>query len=295
MSAMPGPRLPFIFVATRLQDVPCRRFVSVDGSVPGAALVWDHHLTGEPINLDAMPEFADLSGFDGIGTTMADTDAVASVVAALAGGKGALEPGVRRVLEAASHRCDHLTPLPGADPELDRLGLGLHAWISRALVQERPFAQVCREVAAARPLPFLDPAEEAATAGDLRAEGRLDPTGPVALVDLRGHDPVAPHLLYAQHRCPVQVLVEDHPAGGRRYVVGVHPDAADAQDLSPALRALAMAEFAHGAPARSPEPVPGAENWGGRRTVFGSPFNYGSRLEVAEVRALVVRALGLHA
>ncbi|MFH1466085.1 MAG: hypothetical protein ABIO70_17000 [Pseudomonadota bacterium] len=289
------PTLPplRIFVATRPEDVPCRHFVSVDGSVPGAALTWDHHRSGEAINLDAMPERADLSAFDGIGTTMADTDAVASVVAALAGGKGALAPEVRRVLEAASHRCDHLAAHPGVDPETDHLGRGLHAWVSHALEQGRPFEAVCLEVAATRPLPWRDPVEDTPALAGLVALGRLDPCPPVALADLRGLPPLPPESLYALHRCPVMVLVDDHPAGGARYVVGVHPGVDHPEDLRPALVALAAAEFAHGAPALSAEPVPGAETWGGRQTVFGSPWNYGSRLAPEEVRALVAGALGL--
>lgn len=283
-----------IFVATRPEDVPCRHFVSVDGSVPGAALTWDHHRSGEAINLDAMPEHADLSAFDGIGTTMADTDAVASVVAALAGGKGALAPDVRRVLEAASHRCDHLAAHPGVDPETDHLGQGLHAWVSGELNRGRPFEEVCLEVAATRPLPWLDPAAEVAPMAGLLRQGRIDVEGPVAMADLRGLPPLSPEALYAQHRCAVMVVVQEHPQGGTSYTVGVHPGVPHPDDLGPAMRALAAAEFAHGPPARSPEPVPGAENWGGRRTVFGSPWNYGSRLAPDEVRALVTGALGLH-
>jgi hypothetical protein len=50
-----------------------------------------------------------------------------------------------------------------------------------------------------------------------------------------------------------------------------------------ALELLATAEHAHGAPSVSSVPGPGSENWGGRATVFGSPWNYGSRLSVDEV------------
>ncbi len=67
-------RLLRIFIATRAEAVPreCRRFLSVDGSVPGYAVRWDHHATGEHINLDAMPERFDPSDYDGVGTTLAD-------------------------------------------------------------------------------------------------------------------------------------------------------------------------------------------------------------------------------
>ena len=65
-----------IFVATRREDVPagCERYLSVDGTVPGNTLRWDHHVTGHAINLDAMPERLDARSYDGVGTTLADAD-----------------------------------------------------------------------------------------------------------------------------------------------------------------------------------------------------------------------------
>ncbi len=284
-----------IFVATRPGEVPCGHFLSVDGSVPGAAITWDHHVTGEPINLDAMPEHFDASGFQGVGTTNLDTDAVASVVAVLAGGKGWLEPGVRRVLEAASHRCDHLAPLPGSTEEEDRLGRGLNAWVVHAARIGSSFDAICRQVATRRPLPWRDPDEGSAqvAVAALVEAGRLDATGPAAVVDLRGVGGVDPGALYQRHDRPVMVMLEDHPAGGLRVTVGINPRMDHPADLGPALRALARAEFAHGAPCVAPEPTPGAENWGGRRTVFGSPWNYGTRLAAAEIVSLVTSSLGL--
>src|SRR5512134_889990 len=99
-----------VFVATRLEEVPagCTRYLSVDGSVPGHALRWDHHVTGERINLEAMPDVIDARDYDGVGTTLADADALASVVAVLLGGKERIPAGARGVLESASFWCDHL-------------------------------------------------------------------------------------------------------------------------------------------------------------------------------------------
>ena len=44
-----------IFIATQREAVlaDCSRYLSVDGSVRGFATRWDHHVTGETINLDA--------------------------------------------------------------------------------------------------------------------------------------------------------------------------------------------------------------------------------------------------
>ena len=299
-----GARLT-IFVATRVEDVPagCRRYASVDGSVPGAAVTWDHHVTGEPINLDAMPDVIDAADFDGVGTTMADTDAVASVVAVLFGGKSRLPPHVRTVLEAASHRCDQLTPHPKASPDVDREAVGFHAYVSAALLAASPdamsetFARLCREVAEAvakgRPLHVASPAgEHAGAVARLEREGRLRRVGRIALVDLRGVEPLPPEVFYAECDCAVGIFVEEHRLGGVVYTVGVSPMAPDRPaDLGPALAMVARAEFSRGPPALLAEPGPGSENWGGRATVFGSPWNYGSRLSPDEVLAIVARAV----
>jgi hypothetical protein len=301
------PNLPFhVFVATKLPDVPagCARYVSVDGSVPGAAVRWDHHVTGERINLDAMPDELDLDGFDGIGTTLADADAVASVVAAAFGGRGRLAAEVRATLESASHWCDHLAPHPDHGDEPNRLGRGLCDFIGTRFSTTAPadisgvFARTCREVVACiaegRPLPYADNAEgQRKLAARLLAEGRVRGSAHVALVDLRGFPSITPAACYELHACPVAVAVDDHPRGGAKYTVGVNPRVATAPtDLGSALRALARAEFSHGAPALGPDPIPGQENWGGRATVFGSPWNYGSRLAPELVVAVGEGALG---
>lgn len=291
-----------VFVATRREDVPAgvSRYASVDGSVPGATVVWDHHVTGEPVSLDAMPEIVSLDGLDGLGTTLADTDAVVGAVIALLGGLARVPDARLPVLRAASFHCDHLRGAPGVTGEADRLGRGLHAYVSRALAVPRSetspvFARLVREVYDAitegRALPFAE--EPVAPVRPLREEGRLTEHGPVALVDLRGlGESIDPIACYAQHRCPVAVTVADHSKGGTRYTVGVNPHVADAPtDLRPALVAVARAEHAHGPPCRAVEPLPGNENWGGRATVFGSPWNYGSRLMPIEVVVLVQRAL----
>lgn len=299
------PRELCVFVATSRDEVPagCRRYASVDGSVPGAVVTWDHHVTGEPINLDAMPEVIDTAGIDGVGTTMADTDALVSVVAVLLGGKARLPPGVRAIFEAASHRCDHLAPHPQVERAVDEAGRGFHAFVSEAFKAaprqaiSETFARLCREVAEivrlGRPLPrAADAAAGARDAERLDVEGGIRRLGVVAVIDLRGRDPIPPDAIYARVDCPVGVFVADHRKGGIVYTVGINPFAHGApSELTAALAALARAEFAHGAPALAATPVPGSENWGGRPTVFGSPWNYGSRLAPDEVATIVAEAV----
>jgi hypothetical protein len=296
-----------IFVATRQEDVPpgCVRYLSVDGSVPGCALRWDHHVSGERINLEAMPERFDATGFDGVGTTFADLDALASVVAVLFGGKAELPSEARAVLESASFWCDHLRAHPGHDAETNRLGRGLLDAIDAELEGDRRaagsdrFARLARDIAGrianSDPLPFLDAwREQLQRARQVEQDGKLQRRGAVALVDLRDAPEIDPAAIYALHDCPLSVHVKEHEAGGPRYTVGVHPGIDGApQDIRAALAALARAEFEHGPPALSPEPQPGSENWGGRARVFGSPWNYGSRLGPDEVVAIVARSLGL--
>ena len=295
-----------VFVATRYDDVPagCARYVSVDGSVPGAALVWDHHVTGERINLDAMPARFDLSGFDGIGTTLADMDAVASVVAALHGGKAALPAQARGVLEAASCWCDHLGPHPAHDAETNRLGRGLLDVVGERLAgpPDRAswrFADACRlvddAVRAGGPLPYADRfAERVERARKLFTEGRARREGAVLVVDRRGWASIDPAAVLSLDDATVAVWVDDHKAGGPRYTVGLNPNARlPVDDVRPALTALAAAEFARGAPTLAPTPGTASENWGGRQAVFGSPWNYGSRLKPDEVVGLVRAALGV--
>ncbi len=296
-----------IFVATRQEDVPqgCVRYLSVDGSVPGCALRWDHHVTGERINLEAMPGRFEASEFDGVGTTFADLDALASVVAVLFGGKAELPAEARAVLESASFWCDHLRAHPEHDAATNRLGRGLLDAIDAEFEGERraagsaKFARLARDLArrivAGEPLPFLDAwPEQMRRARDVQARGQLQCRGAVALVDLRDAPEIDPAAVYALHECPLSVHVREHEVGGPRYTVGVHPGVEGApRDIRAALTALAHAEFERGPPALSPEPQPGSENWGGRARVFGSPWNYGSRLEPDEVVEIVGRALRL--
>jgi hypothetical protein len=306
---MGSPRELLVFVATRREDVSAgaTRYLSVDGSVPGAAVVWDHHVSGEPINLDAMPPQVDLSGLDAVGTTLADTDAVVSAAVALVGGAATLRPEVVAVLRSASWWCDHLRGAPDVDAATNEAGRGLQAYVSASLAvgkdaMSQAFAEAVGELAGqlARdtPLPRAEPRDGAGGAAPrLRALGRLTEHGDIALVDLRGLDPKpGPLDTYAQHACQIAVTLDAHDDGGLRYTIGVNPHVENRpSDLRPALEALARAEHAHGPPALGPEPVPGNETWGGRATVFGSPWNYGSRLTPLEVVQRTAQALGLRA
>ena len=115
------------FIATKSEEAPSGRFISVDGSVPGASVVYDHHKTGERINLDAMPETLSTEGFDGVGTTMMDADAIVSAAVCAIGGIAAVPAQYVPVLRSASFWCDHLVGDPSQDAQANQVGLGLMA------------------------------------------------------------------------------------------------------------------------------------------------------------------------
>ncbi len=300
---MPGRDVP-AFVATGQDSRPARTpFVSVDGSVPGAAVTWDHHVTGERINLDAMPPRLEPRRWAAIGTTLADTDALASVVAFRAGGEAKLPPEVALVLRAASERCDHLIARKGTPPVLQSAADALHRYVEQRLLGtpagevSSTFARLCDEVsnALARgeslPAAGVDPHGPGLQRRLLR-EGRVLAGTRVAAIDLRGHPALPADLLHGLHAAQVAVIARDHPAGGTAYTVGVNPAVAEPDlDLREALRVLAVLEHARGTPCLDAVPRPGSENWGGRTTVFGSPWNYGSRLSLAEVVAVVASSV----
>ncbi len=293
-----------LFVATRRQDVPAGvlRYASVDGSVPGAEVTWDHHVTGEVVNLDAMPAVYDCGGLQGVGTTLADTDAVASAVAVLVGGKGALPPATLRLLRSASYWCDHLAPDPTTSVDENARGRALHEWVTQSLRtnvdRSASFARVGQLLVelvsrdAGLPGASADPSQVARAQG-LRARGVISVVGRVAMVDLTNEPPLDPLVVYALHEAPVAVTLDRHKHGGRRYTVGVNPFVVHPSDLTPALVRLAALEHAHGWPALLARPGPGSENWGGRATVFGSPWNYGSRLAPDVVVREIAGSLGL--
>ena len=110
---------------------------------------------------------------------------------------------------------------------------------------------------------------------------RVSIHGNVALLNLRGLGYMDPLAQYRLHTCPVQVMYADAKPGdtGLKYTVGVHP-AGSQPDLRPALATLQAAEAEAWVAAGETQPE---GTWGGRAGVFGSPFNYGSKLEPAKV------------
>lgn len=282
-----------------------RPVIGVDGPVQGADICFDHHATGEAVNLLAIPEVVPRPGT--IATTMLDSDAVvsAAVVLLRAGGEHAAVLAVWAPLYEAAHFCDHLIP-SGHHPGAEQAGLGLHCWLkARGFARGEELARAAGEIredsrGQSRPAPsfetkgkvfeeltveliaairagslpcdltYLDrlaAMEEEARRGIRRVEGRAT----VLIID--GYvDPLA---LYRVIDTDLSVIAGSRPDGTFRYTIGVHPRAYGRVDLAPVL-------------ARLNEREPG---WGGRSNTGGSPMGTGSRIGVEDLAQFLNEAL----
>jgi len=264
----------FVVTAAPIVDCP-RPVVGVDGPVIGADVSYDHHTTGEVVNLQAVPTHVLRPRT--LATTMLDADAVLSAALVLlrAGGEEDAIQTVWPTLFEAAHLCDHLVP-SGRYPAAERAGLGLYCWLKdRGFASEGSRASVFRTltltiVDAIRDgvLPFdlaylerLDRMEHEARTAIQNIIGRVTLLSPEAYVD--------PLALYHVVETDLSLIVVPREDGAVGYHIGVHPSAYGRIDLRPMLAALAAKE-------------PG---WGGRANTGGSPLETGSRLPVATVLA----------
>lgn len=284
-----------------------RPAVAVDGPVRGVDFLFDHHATGHPVNLDAIPD--QVVRPRTIATTMVDTDAVlsAAVVILRAAGEHERIEAVWPVLYEAAHLCDHLIP-SGKHPAAAQPGLGLHCWLKThglALMEvlawaagevkatgsaEEPRlapspytrARVFRELTRAMvtairlgrlPCDFAY-LERLAAMEDLARQAICRVEGPVTLLTSDHYlDPLALYRVVATDLAVQYRVLAD---GGYRYSIGVHPQAYGRVDLRPLFARLSALE-------------PG---WGGRATAGGSPLEGGSRLCPDDLVQLLTRFLG---
>ena len=284
-------------VSTSAVDERPRPVIGVDGPVAGADPCFDHHATGESVNLLAIPDHVPRPRT--IATTMLDGDAVLSAALVLlrSNGEDAAVTAAWPTLFEAAHFCDHLLP-SGRYPEAERAGLGLYCWLKdkgfaladvlawtrgerrpgpdggdRAAPSEATRSEVFRALTLATvrairdgALPFdlayldrLDRME-----ADARAAIRDVADGVTVLAPSGYVDPLA---VYRVVTTDVALIVSPRADGTTNYHLGVHPRAYGRVDLRPALAAL-----------RAREP-----GWGGRANTGGSPLGSGSRLSVAAV------------
>ncbi|MBT7736644.1 hypothetical protein HN709_03065 [Candidatus Peregrinibacteria bacterium] len=123
---------PILSVYTSSSPDAERSRIEVDGKVKsthGRVLaVYDHHRSGERINLDAVPGLVDesmLAMTDELAASGLDTDFVVSAVVVRMGGKDKVNERDLRILEAASEWCDLLVS-DETDQLIKDAGLSLH-------------------------------------------------------------------------------------------------------------------------------------------------------------------------
>lgn len=291
------------FVVTAAKVEAPRPIIGVDGPVVGADLCFDHHVTGERVNLLAIPETVPVPAT--IATTMLDTDAVisAAVVLLRARGEGASARKVWGVIHEAAHFCDHLVA-SGDFPQDEERGLGLHGWLKgRGLLRVAVLAWAGSEIGHRRdgtPRPAPSEATRSTVFGELtlalvsairlralpsdwtyldrlatmEADVRRALRGVRGRVTLLEPDAyIDPMAIYRIVETDLMLLMGSSPDGTRRYSLGVHPRAYERVDVRSALRMLDAREA----------------GWGGRSNCGGSPAG-GSRLSPDDVVQAVEKA-----
>jgi hypothetical protein len=112
---------------SELHDYDKDKVLFVDGSIEGYK-AYDHHKTGEKINLDAMPPIIqDIP--EVVATTQIDSDAICSAVVVYFGGERKIDTRYADVFRTASTFCDYLIPNEDFDKETNTRGLGLHLYM----------------------------------------------------------------------------------------------------------------------------------------------------------------------
>ncbi len=128
-------RPPVFRIYQKSNPAPDAAIIDIDGrtQTPEAVrAVFDHHRSGERVNMDALP--ASLPGLEGheLATHKADSDYLISAVLARLGGAAHLPEHLLRVLRSASEWCD-LIESEEPDAGIRDQGRDLHLYISKRL------------------------------------------------------------------------------------------------------------------------------------------------------------------
>jgi len=114
-------------------DILDKSIVEVDGwvntEVEKIFATFDHHRSWEEINLDTVPEKVNSLEWKEIATHMLDSDFVISSAVILAWWKEQIQPEMLRILESASRYCDLLEDKTETDENIKKKGLWLHLYL----------------------------------------------------------------------------------------------------------------------------------------------------------------------
>lgn len=110
-----------------------KSIVEVDGGVnievEKIFNTFDHHRSGEEINLDTVPENVPSLEWKEIATHMLDSDFIISSAVILAWWKEQIQPEMLKILESASRYCDLLEDKTETDEAIKKRGLWLHLYL----------------------------------------------------------------------------------------------------------------------------------------------------------------------
>lgn len=305
------------------------KIIDVDGKTRTEGVVFkvfDHHRTGEVVNLDTIPAEINVSGYE-LATHLFDTDYILSAVTLHLGGRSRVGENDLRLMRSASEWCDQLDSTE-SDKEIRQLGLGLHLYImGRYIAKRDELGRVRGEVeitADGKTKPDLSDATDSEIAGMIAdeiiqaiANGELIKLQDVEYLSHReenqelfrkscilnddvlaitiANEFIDPLFSYELVKGDIQVngskkVDKDGSLIGYKYTVGIKPIARGNYNLLPLIGIFNQVDPHVIDQIARPGHLP--ITWGGRESVFGSPFNIHSGLDPKEIEKIIKENLG---
>jgi hypothetical protein len=271
--------------SSELNNYAKKDILFVDGSLKGYK-AYDHHITGEKINLDAMPPLIE-NRPNIVATTQIDSDAICSAVVAYFGGERNIKKTYIDIFRCASMFCDYLIPNENFDQETNQKGLGFHLYLKEkgfTLSKKYPevgfnersevFSTLCDDIIEViknnKKLP-----NDTSYLNRIMEQQRLAKTYIVYEDDLitvllakTFIDPIASYKIV---KTPILVVSSEIDNGLYKHSIGVNPKYYDKYNIKKLLTLLDK-EY--------------EEGWGGRNIAGGGPFN-GSELSIDELVKII--------
>jgi hypothetical protein len=257
----------------------------VDGSIEGYR-AYDHHKTGEKINLDAMPSVInDLPMV--VATTQIDSDAICSAVVVYFGGEGNIDKKYSDIFRTASTYCDYLIPNENYDKETNEKGLGLHLYMkekgiklinrfSEVGIKERSFVfdRLCNML-----IDIIEKDED--LPNDTTYLNRIEKQMKIAQSSITHHDDLVsviytkefidPIASYKVITTPLLIIQNDFRDNLYKYSIGVNPKYYSQYNIK------YLFDYIN-------ENV--EKGWGGRNIAGGSPFK-GTRMKIKKLIKII--------
>ncbi len=270
---------------SELQDYEKDKVLFVDGSIEGYK-AYDHHKTGERINLDTMPPVIhDIP--EAVATTQIDSDAICSAVVVYFGGESKIDQRYTDVFRTASTFCDYLIPNEDFDKETNTHGLGLHLYMKEKGIKlinrfddvgskERSFVfdSLCRML-----IEIIESGDE--LPNDTSYLNRIEKQIKVAetsiihkddlLTAIYAKEFIDPLASYRVITTPLLVIKSDYKDGLFKYSVGVNPKFYDDYHIKN------LFDYIN-------ENI--EKGWGGRNIAGGSPFK-GTKMPVENLIRII--------